>query len=306
MKTAVPNYYSKFFCKASECRHSCCIGWEIDIDDDSLELYNSIDGEFGKKLQKNIICEDDTANFKLDSNERCPFLNSDNLCDIYINLGEECLCQICTDHPRYRNYINGRCEIGLGLTCEASGELILTQKEPTEWIIIEDDEEDSDSTEWERELYIAREKFVKIIQDRTKTIEGRIDELLSYLGAEDAWFGHTVADWREFYKGLERMDSSWDEMLDRLTDENAVRYASCELLCENLLIYFVNRHVTNAIDEYDLSSRLSFAILSCAVICTIAADSDFCDIVEVARMYSSEIEYSEDNTDAVMYECCVK
>ena len=52
MTEIFPNYYDKFKCIADKCRHSCCIGWEIDIDDDTMELYNSIGDE---NILKNII-----------------------------------------------------------------------------------------------------------------------------------------------------------------------------------------------------------------------------------------------------------
>ena len=32
MQIIVPDYYKEFSCIADHCRHSCCIGWEIDID----------------------------------------------------------------------------------------------------------------------------------------------------------------------------------------------------------------------------------------------------------------------------------
>ena len=28
-----PDYYPEFRCSASACKHNCCIGWEIDIDE---------------------------------------------------------------------------------------------------------------------------------------------------------------------------------------------------------------------------------------------------------------------------------
>ena len=54
MNIYVPSYYQKFRCIADRCRHSCCVGWEIDIDKDTCEYYSSIDGDFGKKLADNI------------------------------------------------------------------------------------------------------------------------------------------------------------------------------------------------------------------------------------------------------------
>ncbi len=39
--------------------------------------------------------------FYMNEDGRCAFLNENNLCDIYIQLGEEALCDICTEHPRF-------------------------------------------------------------------------------------------------------------------------------------------------------------------------------------------------------------
>ena len=103
MTVTVPFYYKDFKCIANKCRHSCCIGWEIDIDDETFDFYKSVKGDFGKKLKSYIKSESGINSFILDKNERCPFLNKDNLCDIYIELGENNLCQICSDHPRFRN-----------------------------------------------------------------------------------------------------------------------------------------------------------------------------------------------------------
>ena len=33
MKLYAPEYYKQFQCIADKCTHSCCIGWEIDIDE---------------------------------------------------------------------------------------------------------------------------------------------------------------------------------------------------------------------------------------------------------------------------------
>ena len=81
MKTVVPNYYDKFSCIASACKHSCCKGWEIDIDEETYSLYKCFDGEIGDRL-KRCISLDDTPHFVLEEDERCPFLNEKGLCDI--------------------------------------------------------------------------------------------------------------------------------------------------------------------------------------------------------------------------------
>ena len=44
VQNAYPDYYPLFRCIADRCRHNCCIGWEIDVDGDSLAAYDQIGG----------------------------------------------------------------------------------------------------------------------------------------------------------------------------------------------------------------------------------------------------------------------
>ena len=37
-----PAYYKAFRCIGSDCTENCCIGWEIDVDEDTLAYYKSI------------------------------------------------------------------------------------------------------------------------------------------------------------------------------------------------------------------------------------------------------------------------
>ena len=62
---AYPDYYNEFRCTAGNCRHSCCVGWEIDIDDESLARFSKEDGALGDELRKNISLENG-AHFILD------------------------------------------------------------------------------------------------------------------------------------------------------------------------------------------------------------------------------------------------
>ena len=103
----VPEYYEKFSCIASRCKDSCCAGWEIDIDEDSYAYYNSVEGKFGKRLKESMYeadPDDDDGGgyrFKLKGKKRCAMLNDHNLCDLYTALGEEALCEVCTEYPRF-------------------------------------------------------------------------------------------------------------------------------------------------------------------------------------------------------------
>ena len=68
-----PDFYDKFKCTASRCSDTCCVGWEIDIDKDSLDAYRKVAGVFGDKLRANI----EDGHFKLQPHDRCPFLDKE-------------------------------------------------------------------------------------------------------------------------------------------------------------------------------------------------------------------------------------
>ena len=51
MPSVYPDFYPRFACKASACRHGCCRGWEIDVDDTSAARYLRQDGPLGDALR---------------------------------------------------------------------------------------------------------------------------------------------------------------------------------------------------------------------------------------------------------------
>ena len=135
MKKIMPDFHADFACIGGVCTDNCCIGWEIDIDRATLAKYRAMPGEFGEMLRQNI--EGDPTHFKLVENERCAMLNEDNLCRIILHGGEEMLCEICDQHPRFRGQYGDRLEVGAGICCEVAarqwlcgeGALKLVEKE---------------------------------------------------------------------------------------------------------------------------------------------------------------------------------
>ncbi len=294
MKIVVPNYYKEFSCIAGKCQHSCCVGWEIDIDADTYEMYSAVDGELGARLKKSISREG-APHFILDENERCPFLNSKGLCDIITECGEAALCDICADHPRFRNFYSDRTEIGLGLCCEAAAALILNYVNPFCLEVIEDDGEDTQAYENEIALAEAYEFAVSVAQDKTLSFNSRCEKLLETFSVQLP--DYLPYEWAGFYTSLERLDSAWDECLVYLGEcSQLVSDYEDEHPAENLLCYFLFRHMPAALDDGDIASKVGFAVLSCRIVLTLAGRLG---IEEAARMYSSEIEYSQENLDKI-------
>jgi hypothetical protein len=94
------------------------------------------------------------------------------------------------------------------------------------------------------------------------------------------------------------MDPAWAELL-RQSATNPPHNAVSDTVWEQLAVYFLYRHMSAADCEEDFSARAAFCILSADMICEIARRCDV-TVTETARLYSAEIEYSEENTQAFL------
>lgn len=185
----VPSYYKEFRCIADRCKDSCCIGWEIDIDEDTFSYYKNIGGAFGERLRDHMVTEECNS-FTLAENGWCPFLNEKKLCDICIELGEEALCEVCTEFPRFTMEYEDVREKVLSLSCEEVGRLVFSSDQKIAWEEIEiADEYDGawENEEDEEEVPVpaavleeVRTHAVEILQDRTRPIFERAAEYLLY------------------------------------------------------------------------------------------------------------------------------
>ncbi len=298
MKLIAPEHYLDFQCIAGACRHSCCIGWEIDIDPESLRRFQQIPGEMGERLRRNIDTDGDTACFVLKGwEERCPFLNDDGLCDMILELGEDSLCQICTDHPRFRNFYSNHTEIGLGLCCEAAGRLLLGDDQPMKLTVIEDDGADETADPEETELLSLRDSLFALMQDRSMPVMQRMEQLLP--ASEIDW-----TEWADFLLELERLDERWAELLELLPQAcHQPLPPALETPVEQLMCYLLYRHLSGALEDEDAEGRVRYCAMIGQMIARLSiltGCSSLDDFVELARLYSSEIEYSDENLCAIL------
>ena len=145
MKILKPFYYDDFKCVANKCKDSCCIGWNIDIDKKSYNKYKRVKGEFGKKIQSGI-CRNRSStnelkygNMDIKSNDGvCPFLNEENLCDVYVKLGEEYLCSTCKVYPRLIEKYGEIYERNISVSCPVVAEVLVKSSEYLEFLLDEE------------------------------------------------------------------------------------------------------------------------------------------------------------------------
>ena len=311
MEVKTLGFFIGFKCAAAKCRHNCCTGWQIDVDDETLKKYKNYKGGYGKTLLGGV---DFTGKrFRTTDGKRCAFLNKDNLCDLIINLGEDYLCDACREHPRYRNYLSDRMEYGVGVCCEESAKAVINYAATARPVTLCDDGEtpvplSPREREFEKTALAFREKALGVFQNRDLSFNERVClafDLCGVSGREFLAFG-----WKDEFLKLERLGDGWRERIenaDFTADLSAVfSDADYSVPFEQLAAYFIHRHVINAVDNTDLKSRLLFCVLSLYAIYAVftgeraKADGGRILLADVAREYSAQVEYSDENVNALL------
>lgn len=247
MKYHKPSFFDQFKCIGSACTDTCCAGWEIEVDETTAQGYLAKKGAFGDRLRREIGSEPGEYFFKL-KNNRCPFLNKENLCDIFINLGEDRLCDICREHPRFYNWFGDYTEVGLGLCCEEAERLLFSDSKPLTFVEeVHTDASDllDDESEECEQMLEERKAIFSILQNRKKNIGARLKRLLLQLPYADEMLLLTVPilEWDDpesipkldykakpstntlkssalflirFFGGMESLDETWPSMMKEL------------------------------------------------------------------------------------------
>lgn len=176
-----PNYYHNFKCTADKCEATCCAGWQIAIDEDSLERYEKEQSAYGEVLRDRVDWQEGV--FKQDGCKRCVFLNPDNLCDMYKHLGEESLCVTCTNYPRHIEEFENVREITLAISCPEVASIILSQAEPVNFYEEEVEGEEEEFEDFDPFFFSyledARKIMLAILQNRSIAISVRTALVLS-------------------------------------------------------------------------------------------------------------------------------
>lgn len=179
MRYTKPHFYDTFECLADRCPDTCCAGWQIVIDEDSLDKYEQVEGPFGNRLANSIDWEEGTF-LQYERERRCAFLNEQNFCDIYTELAPDALCDTCRMYPRHVEMYDGLRESSLSLSCPEAARIMLTCQEPMEIISWETEEEEDSFEEDEMDFLLftrledAREVMFQILRERRLDIRQRI------------------------------------------------------------------------------------------------------------------------------------
>lgn len=294
MKKVYPHYYSRFKCTAGQCKHNCCIGWEIDIDYSTMRKYLQMKGPMGERVRQHIAGSVLDGHIVMGEDGRCPFLTADNLCELILAKKEKSLCSICKMHPRFENDFADRREFGLGLTCEVACALILREQEPMRLIVEDDGRRKAVPPENKLRTIHERDALIALAQDRSLPVAKRMERILqrAHQTLPNLW----PQEWAAVFLQLECMTEEWPARLRALYN-GKVGQCRDEIALEQLLVYFIYRH--DLVDYDGLEYQVpAFAVLSTRLISWICQSDE--DVLEAARLYSSEVEYSDENVERLL------
>ena len=300
MKLYAPKYYKDFACVADRCRHSCCIGWEIDVDADSMERYQSIKSGYGTRIPDSIDRSTSQPYFRLAEGKRCPHLNDDGLCNIILNCGEDYLCNICREHPRF--YHDTACgkEVGVGMACEEACRLILSSDSYDLFDEIEELDEVRELSDTEnlelRMVLNSRDHILSVLKNSSKTLA----EKLEFLEKDYYCSPKPVPDyeWVDcLCNEMEFLDPSHRELMSAFRSDAPIP-PSLDLPLTRAMAYFVYRQASPAEDLIEFSAALGFAVICVRLLAALADQKGLQtveELAEYARIISEELEYSDEN-----------
>ena len=290
-----PKYYNEFKCIADKCTHSCCVGWEIDVDCDTLKKYSACEHSYGKEIRNSIDCED-TPHFRLCEGERCPHLDKNGLCNIITHLGEDYLCDICREHPRFYNETPHGMEVGLGMACEEACRIILNSNEYDCFVEITSSSKETEVTSFDPTL--ERAYIYSLLKDYSLSYEDRLKSIYNRYRVSP--FALSDDKWREIICSLEYLDESHKELFSSYSSSSSAPKET-EKELERALAYFIYRHCSEAYDYGELCAGLGFCLFCERLLCSLAEKRPD-EILTLARIVSEEIEYSIDNTQRIKEE----
>lgn len=327
MKLTFPDYYKKFNCIADKCTDTCCNGWNVVIDSESLKYYKNLVSDYGRKIRSLITVDEDGDSVFTSEDGRCPFLLKNGLCDMYINLGHGCLSRTCRIFPRFTNSFGFRAEKGLFLSCPEAARLIFESDKPVTFIT-EDAEDEMVPADFDNDLYFTlievRKTAINILQNKKISAKERLCAFLRYSelvqefidrfeyeGAENidtAKFCEKKSEYSptrakrafkgifKFFGSMEFINPDYPLLLSAAETVDMQGFSVNDTLIEHLAVYFVYRYFITAAYDGRLLEKAIFAVLCTVMIMRLSAseNNDFC---VTAQKFSKEIEHSALNME---------
>lgn len=286
MNTYVLGNYDRFRCIASACPDTCCTGWDVVIDDDTAQKYSAFPGELGVRMRACMHTDADGDIVFARTQPRCPFLQTDGLCEIQRVAGEQALSVTCRRFPRIVQEYEDFTECCLSPACPEGARLTLAQG-ALEVPMTQTNDADL------QQLLQLRGELVRIVRDPAHSVAENLQQCLrSALAWNGVPQGECVSDaigaQFRFYAALDLMTETFAALCRAPRPEPHVDRA----VLENLAVYFLFRYLPQAVTDMDAALRVQ--LMCAAVLFVTYADAS---PLTAARLFAKEVEHSYENME---------
>lgn len=332
-----PSFYREFRCAASACPDSCCVGWEVVVDEEAAAYYASLSGPLADALRRAMTVDSDGDRVIGMENGHCPFWTAEHLCRVELELGHNAPCATCRKFPRLTQDYDVFTEYGLTLACPEAARLILTQPGPwpqqTEGVPGSPENVEFD---WEflLELSSARQVLLELLWRQDLGSREALGLCLKLSERfQSAFDGQPLADWNEedarkafrtrpqssfqpllkLHRGMEILTAQWQTLLDEALkfELRPTDWAALDALPEtpelrNLGTYYLYRYWFQTVSDYDCRLKLQKLAAAWAVTrylqCVRLAKTgtlSLADRLRLHQLYSKEVEHDAENENAL-------
>lgn len=247
MKILVTDIYQDFKCIGGECIKTCCKGWNIVIDSETVNKYRESSDPLCREMLNNLIPIDNSNDMqvKLDNDERCPMLNKDGLCRMVLSKGEEYLSMVCQRYPREVMKYNDTFFATVCPSCPEVARMIVERKDFITFALDEiPDDKNYDGIDWTlyNELINALVISTDVLQKIELPLAKRFAILLAIADIVDSHIkNNTVAQIRSDLKNLDFESISCQSLVFK------EQYNPLNIVYSSVIN---NNHVPGALKEY--------------------------------------------------------
>ena len=288
MKIIQPDYIENFQCDGKICNSRCCRDWQI------------VDGE-------NIL--------SLDENGNCKNLDTDFLCKLQKNFGEDSLPALCQTYPRVIYQLDENIfEQSLTLTCPIAAQKILLRNAPIEFVEVSEIKSRF-IIDFRKKLSMPAEKFlqvqstaIKILQDRKFSTDERLKNLCEYLYKKisarkdfDLHADNLIEIFSNMY-GANLSDQKKIILRRNYLDNRENILSHCDL--ENYLVneFFMRCYPSAFIGDDWLNCKIFITgcrILEFSIVLTALADRNF-DLINLICAVNDKLDHSKGGMTAII------
>ncbi|MBO5483710.1 MAG: flagellin lysine-N-methylase [Lachnospiraceae bacterium] len=185
--------YTDFTCLAGDCPATCCAGWKIVVDAESVERFSRLENiRLRQDILEHIRCQNSEYQFVNQPDGRCSMLDSDGLCRIQRNLDEKSLCNTCRKFPRLTANVGETIWMSMAASCPVVADYLW--KNRITWI-----KKDSPkrTTKLESGYFSVVKKGLELYQSHYQILKKQSEEM-SQLDQKQKLLWHVRRKWHRF------------------------------------------------------------------------------------------------------------